>query len=293
MTKPSKVSKKGPKKKKEASAARIEFALKGDGKALAKTIWRAGIGAYLLAAEETAKNRAPSESGAREQFANLLELGKKNERKLVEKLDTKKGRIRIEKVIKALQKGANLPSLDRFKDAALAMSATHQEQRNKLEARMRDMREMLGLQSFDARSKTAEKLNSKLDALEEQVAALKANSSPIDKDVRARVERLGQEIAAIAGDGEQLNDPEYVKNLSSTDERGRLSAPQGAADNLTLINGVGPALEKKLMEAGIYHLWQIAQMSEEQISDLETELGFGARATRGNWKSQAAALSTT
>ena len=41
-------------------------------------------------------------------------------------------------------------------------------------------------------------------------------------------------------------------DASALDESGRLSGPQGDADDLKQIKGVGPAFEKKLNEAGIY-----------------------------------------
>ena len=36
----------------------------------------------------------------------------------------------------------------------------------------------------------------------------------------------------------------------------QLTAPRGAPDDLTKLTGVGPQLEKKLNDAGIYHYWQ-------------------------------------
>ena len=47
---------------------------------------------------------------------------------------------------------------------------------------------------------------------------------------------------------------------SSGEQFERLAAPRGAPDDLTKLNGVGPQLEKKLNEAGIFHYWQLAAM---------------------------------
>jgi predicted flap endonuclease-1-like 5' DNA nuclease len=74
------------------------------------------------------------------------------------------------------------------------------------------------------------------------------------------------------------------------DARGRLTGPQGAADDLKKIKGVGPAFEKKLQEAGIFHFWQIAALSDDQVSSLEEELAFQGRMERDDWKGQAEEL---
>ena len=46
-----------------------------------------------------------------------------------------------------------------------------------------------------------------------------------------------------------------------------LTAPRGAPDDLTKLNGVGPQLEKKLNDAGIFHYWQLAAMKPEDVDE--------------------------
>lgn len=72
------------------------------------------------------------------------------------------------------------------------------------------------------------------------------------------------------------------------DANGRLAAPQGEADDLKKIKGVGPAFEKKLNEAGIFHFWQIASMTDDQLATLEEEVGTSGKGA--DWKAEAAAL---
>ncbi|MFN4024330.1 MAG: 30S ribosomal protein S1 [Hyphomonas sp.] len=79
-------------------------------------------------------------------------------------------------------------------------------------------------------------------------------------------------------------------SAKSLDARGRLEAPAGDADDLKALKGVGPAFEKKLNEAGVYHFWQIAALSDEQIASLEEELAIQGRFERDGWKEQAASL---
>ena len=77
-------------------------------------------------------------------------------------------------------------------------------------------------------------------------------------------------------------------DAGSLDERGRLAAPQGDADDLKKIKGVGPAFEKKLHEAGIFHFWQIASLNDDQIAGLEEEVGTSGKGAE--WKGQAEEL---
>jgi len=77
-------------------------------------------------------------------------------------------------------------------------------------------------------------------------------------------------------------------DTAAMDERGRLSGPQGDADDLKLIKGVGKVLEGKLNEAGIFHFWQVAALKADQITELEEEMSFPGRITRDDWVSQAA-----
>ena len=66
-----------------------------------------------------------------------------------------------------------------------------------------------------------------------------------------------------------------------------LDAPEGKADDLKKISGVGPALEKKLNAIGIYHFSQIAAFTPEQIVQVDDSLSFKGRIERDNWLEQA------
>lgn len=77
-------------------------------------------------------------------------------------------------------------------------------------------------------------------------------------------------------------------DTSAMDARGRLSGPQGEADDLKLIKGVGKVLEGKLNDAGIFHFWQVAALKADQITELEEEMSFPGRIGRDDWVAQAA-----
>lgn len=70
-------------------------------------------------------------------------------------------------------------------------------------------------------------------------------------------------------------------------------APVGvAADDLKLIAGVGPVLERNMNAVGITTWAQVAKLTPEQIAAVEGELGFKGRVLRDRWIEQADALAT-
>jgi len=69
-------------------------------------------------------------------------------------------------------------------------------------------------------------------------------------------------------------------------------APTGVApDDLKLISGVGPVLERNMNAVGITTWAQVAKLTPDQIAAVEGELGFKGRVTRDKWLEQADALS--
>jgi small subunit ribosomal protein S2 len=69
-----------------------------------------------------------------------------------------------------------------------------------------------------------------------------------------------------------------------------LSTPRGGVDDLTKLTGVGPELEKKLNEAGIFHYWQFAAMNEADIAKVDADLKLNGRIGRDGWVDTAKAL---
>lgn len=71
-----------------------------------------------------------------------------------------------------------------------------------------------------------------------------------------------------------------------------LSKPQGAADDLKMISGVGPKLENTLNQIGVFHFAQIARLSQKAIDELDDKLAFKGRIARDKWVDQAKALTS-
>ena len=69
-----------------------------------------------------------------------------------------------------------------------------------------------------------------------------------------------------------------------------ISEPASGGDNLTLIDGVGNALEKKLFALGIYKFDQIAKWTKDNEVWIGNELGFPGRPERENWVAESKVL---
>lgn len=87
---------------------------------------------------------------------------------------------------------------------------------------------------------------------------------------------------------------EDMKKDDAKPEEGfkKLEKPEGEADDLKLISGVGPVLETKLNEFGIYHYSQIAGLKKAEIAEIDEALSFKGRIERDDWLKQAKTLMT-
>lgn len=70
----------------------------------------------------------------------------------------------------------------------------------------------------------------------------------------------------------------------------KAKAADAGADDLSRISGVGPVLVKKLSDLGYTTLQQIADMTPEQVSEVDEALSFKGRIDREEWIEQAKEL---
>ncbi|CAN1562529.1 RpsB Ribosomal protein S2 [Rhabdaerophilaceae bacterium] len=113
-----------------------------------------------------------------------------------------------------------------------------------------------------------------------------------DLVARAAVDGISRSQSSLGVDTGAMVNP-VVEELPATDagERFiRLSAPQGAPDDLSKLGGVGPELVTKLNEYGIFHYSQLAAMSEADMAELDMALKLKGRAARDGWQETARAL---
>jgi len=114
-------------------------------------------------------------------------------------------------------------------------------------------------------------------------------AAPKPAPAEAKQESAKQPVVAKAKPATSPAKPEISASKDPL-EKILLAKPQGVADDLKAINGVGPKLETALNEAGIFHYWQIAGLTETQIEALDTKLDFRGRIARDNWIEQARKL---
>jgi small subunit ribosomal protein S2 len=69
-----------------------------------------------------------------------------------------------------------------------------------------------------------------------------------------------------------------------------LASPRGGVDDLTKLTGVGPELEKKLNDYGVFHYWQVAAMADADVAAAEKALKLNGRIVRDGWIDTARAL---
>ncbi|MBV9569384.1 MAG: hypothetical protein JO172_14735 [Hyphomicrobiales bacterium] len=118
---------------------------------------------------------------------------------------------------------------------------------------------------------------------------MKAKAEPADAKPEAARTTSGHDDAGIAARAAAAVEAANARAVD-TGKFQQLKQPVGEADDLKLISGVGPAIEKKLNSTGIWHYWQVKALSAEDIDKVEQEAGLKGRAHRDDWVGQATDL---
>lgn len=102
---------------------------------------------------------------------------------------------------------------------------------------------------------------------------------------------IEEPTSSEAPEPEQKTGEPLAENAVIDEKRGLIytSAPT-EADDLKVIKGVGPVLEKKLNEIGIYTYKQVADWNPEHVEEFDRILDFPGRIARDNWLAQATEL---
>ncbi|MEZ5839643.1 MAG: NADH-quinone oxidoreductase subunit NuoE [Hyphomicrobiales bacterium] len=100
-----------------------------------------------------------------------------------------------------------------------------------------------------------------------------------------------EEAALAAAIAELPKDASAEEKANAVGSRpAGLAAPEGMADDLKRIRGIGKVNEAKLAELGIFHFRQIAAWTRAEIRWVGTYLSFPGRIDREDWVAQAAVL---
>ncbi len=116
-----------------------------------------------------------------------------------------------------------------------------------------------------------------------KAVATKTKAAPAKKSAA----KAGKKAEAKASASPQTTSAEGA----GTQPKGLTEARGGKADDLKLIKGVGPALERLLHELGFFHYDQIAGWGAEEVAWVDQNLkGFKGRVSRDSWVDQAGKL---
>ena len=132
-----------------------------------------------------------------------------------------------------------------------------------------------------------------LPQVEAEHDPIKDLASPIEKsEVRHKSTALSAErIESAARHQQQPSTATIFDDGTGYEEKPRaLSTPQGQPDDLKRIKGIGPVIERKLNDLGIFHFHQIAAFNDENIRWIDNNVAFPGRVNREQWVSQAKLL---
>jgi small subunit ribosomal protein S2 len=69
-----------------------------------------------------------------------------------------------------------------------------------------------------------------------------------------------------------------------------LAAPEGEPDDLIKLSGVGKGWSRRLNEVGIYHYWQVAELTPENLEELDEAFSAKGKIAKSNWIEEAKKL---
>jgi len=275
-------SKSKEKTKARAKAEKVGKAIEANSADMAHKIWLAGVGAYGKAYDSALAGATVINTQSAEMFEDLVKRGEEIESDVRSRLSGD------ERVMKAGQQMAK---------AAATAREFQVQARDQFEARMDRMRDLLGVKGLGTKG---EKIHKKLDKLEDEVSemAAKAKAATGDVNLKARLARLTAEIEAVAGEtGAEVakTAKKAAKKTSAAVKqavasKADVTASAVAADDLSKITGVGPAMVTKLAGEGITTYAQIAALTKAEVAALDEKIGARGRISRNNWVKQAKAF---
>ena len=122
-------------------------------------------------------------------------------------------------------------------------------------------------------------------------ATLKRNQAALDEcESRRQTLSSVKTAAPVKSESDKPAPVMAAPKVDAEDKPTFLDAPQGTADNLKKISGVGPKLEGTLNSLGVFHFWQIAAFTPDDVTRVDQYLRFTGRIGRERWIEQAKIL---
>lgn len=281
------------KKEKKASireqAAKRRRELETGAVEVSRKIWLAGIGAYGMAFDVARSGATSVNEQSVELFEDLVNRG---------------GEVESEVLARIGDNNAVSEASRRMRQMVDSSQKFQETVRDRFEARMDRMRDLLGVSSSNP---TVDSLARKLENLEDEIAAAtKGTLKKGDMMLKRRLARLSEEIDAYVGDDLAEEAPKKAKKPAKkakakatktakpAKKAKKAAAPAKAAapvvDDLTVINGVGPAMAKKLNDEGIMNFASLGALKKADAVALDEKIGSRGRIVRDAWVAQAKKL---
>jgi large subunit ribosomal protein L19 len=112
----------------------------------------------------------------------------------------------------------------------------------------------------------------------------------IDVVRRGRVRRAKlYYLRGLRGKSARIPERQDVRGKKKEPLKG-FTKPKGEPDNLQLINGITPELERKLNKIGLIKFEQIANLSDDEIARLDEELKLNGAIENDDWVAKSVAL---
>lgn len=173
------------------------------------------------------------------------------------------------------------------KEAAARKAAEDKAKAEKAAADKKAADAKAAAEKAEADAKAAEakaKADAKAAADAEKAAAAKAAADAKAKDSKAK--------KADSAANQDFDGDGVVEGKNEGTRPAQLKAARGGkADDLKMIKGIGPKMEKLCNKLGFYHFDQIAAWSKDEVAWVDANLeGFHGRVTRDEWVKQAKIL---
>ncbi|MGB7336472.1 MAG: NADH-quinone oxidoreductase subunit NuoE [Salaquimonas sp.] len=132
----------------------------------------------------------------------------------------------------------------------------------------------------------------KAEMLMKGAKSASTKSAPAKKAAAPKATNAAKPKTAAKAASATVKSPAKPKTAKPAKSSGplRLKKAEGKADDLKLISGVGPKLEKTLNGLGFWHFSQIAKWTKADVAIVDNELTFKGRIERDDWIKQAKAL---
>ena len=153
--------------------------------------------------------------------------------------------------------------------------------------KINDSAEKSTLGELDALSALKQKMEKaakdELTKIQEQKEAEKQAKAKEREEKKQKVKQAPEPVVPARDPLEGLSDEEITKQLLGIIGQ----AAESSKENLTQMDGIGPAYQKKLNALGIFTFQQFSKLDEKSIQMLEKLTKWKGRVSRDNWIDQA------